>query len=157
MATLLEMCKSLQGQFNELKTNVNSQSTENVRNSTYNLDMTNSINDDQESTETIRNSTYVVDLSNSTSIDQQEVNEGRYENMGQEEPRATPGSRSYSETVQTNPLPRNNTQNTQNKNEQRPTINARQSAPRNSMNGDQNRKTLLIGDSLLSGVNVKGL
>lgn len=77
--------------------------------------------------------------------------------MGQEEPRATPGSRSYSETVQTNPLPRNNTQNTQNKNEQRPTINARQSAPRNSTNGDQNRKTLLIGDSLLSGVNVKGL
>ena len=70
---------------------------------------------------------------------------------------AIPGDSSYSEAVQIILSPGRNTQNMSDQNEQRPMVNVRQSAPRNYVNSDQNKKTLLIGDSLLSGVNGKGL
>ena len=130
MVSVMEMFINLQGEFNELKTKSNSAKSETARIPTVTVDLTNSNNEEQ---------------NQGTSHD---------EVLHQEDPPNVPVDINYSEVVQFTPLTLRQTQSTSDRRkEQRPF----QSTPRNIVNNEQNKKTLLIGDSLLSGVNVKGL
>ena len=143
MVTLMSMLTSLQGQFSELKTNL-----------TF------------ENTESSEISTVTLDLSHQNSQDHQSHDES----LGHGEPSVTPGVGTYSEAIQIYRSP-TNTQNRTTEpneprplitsqsvqNEPRPRINTSHSDPRSNVNNSQNQKTLLIRDSLLSGVNSKGM
>ena len=147
MMSLMGMVKSLQGQLNELKTNL--------------------IFENADSSKT---STVIMDLSHSNSDGNQTLNEDNDESSVQEEPILTPGMGTYSATIQLNQALRNPQNRTTepaelrilntsraSQNEQRPPHNTSQPASTNTVNNSQNNQTLLIGDSLLSGVNGKGM
>ena len=132
MASLIEMVICLQEEVNELKDNLNSRNKETARNQTITVDLSNTNNEEQNQ-----------DVTLNDSQDQEESVVSR--------------TSSYSEAVQTDPLPERNLQSTPDLNEQRSRNNVGQSTHRNSVTNNENKKTLLVGDSLLSGVNGKGL
>ena len=147
MVTLMSMLTSLQGQFNELNTNLTFENTENSDISTVTLD-----------------------LSHQNSQDHQSHDNSHNESLGHGEPSVTPGVGTYSEAIQINCSPTNTQNRTTEPNEPRPLItsqsvqneprppnNTSHFAPRSNVNNSRNQKTLLIGDSLLSGVNSKGM
>ena len=125
MASLIEMVISLQEEIKELKDNLNSRNKETARNPTITVDLSNTNNEEQNQ-----------DVTLNDSQDQEESVVSR--------------TSSYSEAVQTDPLPERNLQSTPDLNEQRSRNNVGQL-------DSENKKTLLVGDSLLSGVNGKGL
>ena len=146
MVTLMSMLTSLQGQFYELKTNL-----------TF------------ENTESSEISTVTLDLSHQNGQDHQSHDNSHNESLGHGEPSVNPGVGTSSEAIQINCSPTNTQNRTEPneprspitsqsaQNEPRPSNNTSHSAPRSNVNNSQNKKTLLIGDSLLSGVNGKGM
>ena len=98
-----------------------------------------------ENTDSSKTSTVIMDLTHPNSEGNQTLDECNDESLVQEEPILTPGMGTYSATIQLS------------QNEPRPPNNISQTAPSNTVNNGHKKQTLLIGDSLLSGVNGKGM